>query len=247
MATTRHPNEDAAEMQDAQERAVGISVFIRPDAPGFRCTVKQRYTDFLVNEILPNGETLHLTEIHGEQDKKRKREENGESSRKKQREDEAVPATEGAEKETEEEKANGQSNEAPAPVKPEIEATNETASASVEAVKAEAIASISDEDKSTLNTVFGEKTASSILNLYAAVVAFPNRKARNHSSVSSEPFAEKSKRTEAHMCIRRIFKSRLETITVQEQEHQTGPGTIIAIKAAPPASVHLGELGLPSQ
>ncbi|KAK4504876.1 hypothetical protein PRZ48_002839 [Zasmidium cellare] len=230
MATIRHPNEDAAEMQDAQERAVGISVFVRPDAPGFRCTVKQRYTDFLVHEILPNGETLHLTEISGEQDRKRKREENGESSRKKQREDAAIPAASGAEKEAEGVAVKEEADEASIPAKPE----NETTSASVEAVKAEAIASISDEDKATLNNVFGEKTTSSILNLFAAVVAFPDRKARNHNSVSSEPFAEKSKRTEAHTCIRRIFKSRLETITVQEQEHQTGPGTIISIKAAPP-------------
>ncbi|KAF2168195.1 hypothetical protein M409DRAFT_65685 [Zasmidium cellare ATCC 36951] len=232
MAAIRHPNEDAAEMQDAQERAVGISVFVRPDAPGFRCTVKQRYTDFLVNEIQPNGETLHLTEIFGEQDKKRKREEDGEASRKKQREDEAIPAAGGAEKEAEDAVANGQSNGASASSKPEIETT----SASVDAVKAEAIASISDEDKSTLNNVFGEKTTSSILNLYAAVVAFPDRKARDHAAISSDPFAEKSKRTEAHMCIRRIFKSKLETITVQEQEHQSGPGTVISIKAAPPKS-----------
>lgn len=265
MTTHQHPNEDAAERQEAQERAVGISVYLRPDAPGFRCTVKHRYTDFLVNEILPNGETLHLAETAVEQDKKRKREEGGPSSRKKQREDGANPATSGAEMEAEETVvkeesngkpapaepqegttsasaeavkagetvANGDSNEIPATAKPESENT----SASVEAVKAEAIASISDQDKSTLKDVFGENITSSLLNLYAAVIAHPDRKARTHTTISSEPFAEKSKRTEAHMCIRRIFKSRLETVTVQEQEHQSGPGTIISIKAAPPKPV----------
>lgn len=230
MATNGQPNSGAAETQIAQERTVGISVFVNPNAPGFRCTVKQRYTDFLVNEILPNGQVLHLTETSNGPEKKRKRNEEDDAARKKPREEEATPATSGAEKEKADGKADGQANGAVAESKPEEEQT----SASIEAIKAEAISSISDEDKLTLKEVFGEKVTSSILNLYASVVAYPDRKARAHNTVNSDPFAEKSKRTEAHMCIRRIFKSRLETITVQEQDQQSGPGTIIAIKAAPP-------------
>lgn len=237
---------DAAQMQVAQERAVGISVYVRPEYPGFRCTVKQRYTDFLVNEVQPNGEVLHLTEVSGDQDRKRKRGEEDDASRKKQRADEATSATSGAEKETAGgEVTNGAANGPAAPSKQEDENTtasveakheNETRNASVEAAKTEAIFSISDEDKSTLKDVFGETVTSSILNLYASVIAHPDRKAKGHATVTTEPFEEKSKRTEAHMSIRRIFRSKLETLTVQEQEHQSGPGTIISIKASPPKS-----------
>jgi tRNA pseudouridine13 synthase len=53
----------AAAAQAEQERAVGITKYVSPDAPGFSCIVKQRYTDFLVNEIRPTGEVLHLTEL----------------------------------------------------------------------------------------------------------------------------------------------------------------------------------------
>ena len=49
--------------QADQERTVGITAFVSPNAPGFRCVVKQRYTDFLVNEILPDGRVLHLTDL----------------------------------------------------------------------------------------------------------------------------------------------------------------------------------------
>lgn len=236
MDTNGKANDDAAQKQVAQERAVGISVFVRPNAPGFRCTVKQRYTDFLVNEVQPNGEVLHLTEISNEQEKKRKRGDDDDAARKKQRADDVKSATSGAEKEvvteTLKEEANGNSHESAAPEKAE----NEPTTASVEVIKAEAIESISDEDKTALKGVFGDSVSSSILNLYASVVAHPERKARGHPIVNSEPFAEKSKRTEAHMLIRRIFKSKLETLTVQEQEHQSGPGTLISIKAAPPKS-----------
>jgi tRNA pseudouridine13 synthase len=51
--------------------------------------------------------------------------------------------------------------------------------------------------------------------------------------VQSEPITEKSRRTEAHLVVRRIFDSKLTTLTVQDQDHQSGPLTNISIKAAP--------------
>lgn len=49
--------------QTQQEEAVGITAYISPQVPGFGCVVKQRYTDFLVHEILPSGEVLHLSDL----------------------------------------------------------------------------------------------------------------------------------------------------------------------------------------
>ncbi|KAJ6104754.1 hypothetical protein N7523_011074 [Penicillium sp. IBT 18751x] len=49
--------------QDAQamkELDVGILELVTADSEGFYGTLKKRYTDFLVNEILPSGEVLHL-------------------------------------------------------------------------------------------------------------------------------------------------------------------------------------------
>ena len=93
---------DAILRQNAQERAVGISVFVKPEVPGFQCVVKQRYTDFLVNEVLPNGEVLHLTEVSHDQNRKRKREPEDESQKKKQKENghsDANPEANGEQKE----------------------------------------------------------------------------------------------------------------------------------------------------
>ncbi|EJT44630.1 PUS7-like protein [Saccharomyces kudriavzevii IFO 1802] len=44
------------------ETDVGISLFLSPELPGFRGQIKQRYTDFLVNEIDQEGNVVHLTD-----------------------------------------------------------------------------------------------------------------------------------------------------------------------------------------
>ncbi|KAI5368077.1 Putative pseudouridine synthase, TruD, pseudouridine synthase, catalytic domain superfamily [Septoria linicola] len=218
--------------QSAQEQAVGISTFVRPDVPGFSCIVKQRYTDFLVNEVLPNGQVLHLIANEPDQDRKRKRQDDQDTSQKKLKseiqEDTAVTSN-GANSEV-----KGESKPAEAVTKPEVKADSAAQAIDTKATKEEAIASISDADKSVLKDVFGDEATSAIINLYAAVKAFPEKKPRDHATINSPPIEEKSKRTEAHLCIRRIFDSKLETITVQDQQNQSGPGTVIAIKAAPP-------------
>lgn len=43
-----------------KELDVGISGYVSPHGPAFSGILKKRYTDFLVNEILPSGEVLHL-------------------------------------------------------------------------------------------------------------------------------------------------------------------------------------------
>jgi len=46
--------------QTQKELDVGITSFVSPHAHAFSGILKKRYTDFLVNEILPNGQVLHL-------------------------------------------------------------------------------------------------------------------------------------------------------------------------------------------
>ena len=46
--------------QTQKELDVGITSFVSPHVDAFSGILKKRYTDFLVNEILPNGQVLHL-------------------------------------------------------------------------------------------------------------------------------------------------------------------------------------------
>ncbi|KAL8825836.1 MAG: hypothetical protein Q9170_007642 [Blastenia crenularia] len=46
-----------------KEVQCGITEYVSPHLPGFGGTLKKRYTDFLVNEILPNGKVIHLDNL----------------------------------------------------------------------------------------------------------------------------------------------------------------------------------------
>jgi hypothetical protein len=46
--------------QVQKELDVGITGYVSPHGLAFSGILKKRYTDFLVNEILPSGEVLHL-------------------------------------------------------------------------------------------------------------------------------------------------------------------------------------------
>jgi tRNA pseudouridine13 synthase len=85
---------------------------------------------------------------------------------------------------------------------------------------------IPEDDVAALKSIFGEKSTSSILSLHQAVLKHPERKARDFNSVTSEVLPDKEQRTNAHQAIRRIFASRLETVTEKDET--------ITIKALPP-------------
>ncbi|KAK6438546.1 multisubstrate pseudouridine synthase 7, partial [Oleoguttula sp. CCFEE 5521] len=257
-AETAQPSKPADELgssaptQEEQERAVGITDYTSPDAPGFSCVVKHRYTDFLVNEILPNGEVLHLTEIAKPGRQKQKQEPQlkqvGES---RKAEEEAVGGAK-----LDEAASNGVHANGHAGVKrsaDEAETTDDNIAkksklgiADVEAAPSEsmpaaaavsapdaapreaAVPAISEAHNTTLISIFGPTTTKSIIDLHAQIYSHPHRKPRDQPTVQSEVISEKSKRTEAHSAIREIFLSKLETLTLQEV-----PGAI-SIRAAPP-------------
>ncbi|KAF2485593.1 pseudouridine synthase, partial [Neohortaea acidophila] len=206
--STMADNKDNA--ATSQERAVGITTLVAPNVPGFRCTIKSRYTDFLVNEISPEGKVLHLTDLKPkrlEQDKGKKPDGNA-----------AV-------------RSNGVESAGDAKVADETSAGKRkdlvaTADASKPVSRQEVIAAIADADKETIKDIFGEEKTNAILALYASVLQHPDRKPRDHPLVKSDVIPDKAKRTEAHVAVRRIFSSKLETATMPET-----PG-VISIKAA---------------
>ncbi|KAL8889091.1 MAG: hypothetical protein Q9215_003590 [Flavoplaca cf. flavocitrina] len=56
---------ETSDEQDRLDKEVqcGIVEYIGPHLPGFAGILKKRYTDFLVNEILPNGQVIHLDNL----------------------------------------------------------------------------------------------------------------------------------------------------------------------------------------
>ena len=228
--------------QSSQETAVGIKVYLSPDVPGFRCILKQRYTDFLVNEILQSGEVLHLLNTNtagSRQGQKRSRDDDANGYPDAAMEDAAPGAKVSGENSSE---VAGDSNESVPPNKrqrtstedPALTATSNGHGNTTQAEdgatnrerKEQAIATLSEADKAKIQAVFGDEVTSKVLDLYAEIVVHPTRKPRDHASIKSNTIAEKSQRTEAHVAVRQVFAGKLETATLQDQ-----PG-IISIKAA---------------
>ena len=220
---------------EEQEKAVGITVFVSPSVPGFQCTIKHRYTDFLVNEISPSGQTLHLTDLSGK--RKNVRKPNG-GAVASDADAEGEGAQQASKKHSlDRQDTNGDAqHETDAPrKKPKLEeasdgtapaptalADDQSLSASIDKVAAE----VSPSDQASLKDIFGTQPTEQILQLHASIIRAPHKKPRDHPTVKSDIISDKSKRTEAHVAIRRIFAGKLETATLQDQ-----PG-VISIKAA---------------
>ena len=70
-----------------KEVRAGITEYITPDNLGFTGVLKQRYTDFLVNEIGLDGQVLHLKKVGVEKKKKEAKEAKDAALRKEKGED----------------------------------------------------------------------------------------------------------------------------------------------------------------
>lgn len=201
-------NEKKSDGELEKEIKAGITEYVSPDNSGFTGILKQRYTDFLVNEILPSGQVLHLEHL-------------------------TIPSNkQGLEQERKVETSSAAAVElppAPAPQATELkEADGAPAKENAPAKedKSGETSQISDENVAALRSIFGEKTTSAIIHLYAAVLKHPERKARDFNAIGSEVIPDKEQRTSAHQAVRRIFSSRLETITEKDET--------ITIKPLPP-------------
>jgi tRNA pseudouridine13 synthase len=53
---------DLEKFNNTKEEEVGITEFMCPENPGFKCVLKHRYSDFIVNEIDVNGNVVWLKE-----------------------------------------------------------------------------------------------------------------------------------------------------------------------------------------
>ncbi|KAF2231383.1 pseudouridine synthase, partial [Viridothelium virens] len=181
-----------------KEARVGIDRFVVTDAPGFTGIFKQRYTDFLVNEILPNGQVVHLRKVELPAGKDVE-EVNGQTA--------PVESMKHIQKrrlkESNEEQAAARSD-----ISPDV---NTQDTASVESKEGEF--ALNTEDSELLKSIFGQEIVDALLALHKKVLKHPHWKSRDFTPVNSSPMTDRLQRTEAHQALRRIFESRLESKT----------------------------------
>ncbi|KAF2665639.1 putative pseudouridine synthase TruD/Pus7 [Microthyrium microscopicum] len=166
--------------EDDYEKEVraGITAFVSPGTPGLAGVFKQRYSDFLVNEIVSSGDVLHLTDIADQ------------TSLSTVRESSKAGAEAGSKTEQ--------------PVKPK---------ATVEKSEKPPPVEMSEEDLAQLQEIFGESTTAAIVKLHKTVHQHPDKKRKDFEKITSEEIEDKADRTKAHQTIRRVFQSRLDSST----------------------------------
>ena len=222
--------------QESLERAVGITCFVSPETPGFRCTIKHRYTDFLVNEILPNGDVLHLTDIARPKGQKRRREDVEDAApgpEIKPQPADAVANPVPPHEQTEETPVKKQRVEDQVAVDRNVNGESADANGasteqlSLQERKDQMIAEFPLEKKRQLEDLFGSSITLQIIKLDASLQLHTTKKPRDYPTIHTETIADKARRTEAHVAIREIFSGRLDTSTVQN------PVGVIRVKAAP--------------
>ncbi|KAF2715800.1 pseudouridine synthase-like protein TruD/Pus7 [Pleomassaria siparia CBS 279.74] len=197
-----------------REIRAGITEYVCPENLGFTGTLKQRYTDFLVNEIGLDGKVLHLKSIGaGDVGKvvEKTKVEKSELKVDKVEESKDDVEMEGVQKVA----GDGASNGGEA-AGPKIDENQEQ----------EATSKVSDEDLNTLQSMFGETATLEILALVKQIRKKYDKKAKDFKAVIAPPITDKEKRTQAHQCLRRIFPAMLESSMEKDQS--------IRIKAVPP-------------
>lgn len=154
-----------------------------------------RYTDFLVNEIEPSGQVLHLRSTELPEAFKQAIADTAAVK-------DAPASTEPVAAPAEPERTNAETPATPA------QDTNQT---STEPPAPEF--KISDDDKTLLDTYFTPEIAASIIDLHDRAQKSPNTKVTALGRVKSNVITDRDLRTNIHQAIRRIFAGRLESST----------------------------------
>lgn len=224
--------------QPEREAQVGIVHFVNTTNVGFTGTLKQRYTDFLVNEIAPDGTVVHLTDDRAPNQSaaaKQSKEANGRGVSKA---DENGPESKPEVKQHGEKAAldvatHELASDVKSAAKQEVESDIRQVAQQVaqQEENSTPIFVIAPGDEELLVKYFGENLKNDIVQLNQKILRKPGAKPAVFGALFTEPITDRPLRGRLHQDVRRIFASRLETEVVDD----TG---VIKITAAPPIKTH---------
>ncbi|KAF3164884.1 hypothetical protein TWF225_005638 [Orbilia oligospora] len=198
------------------EESVGISEFLCPDAVGFQGLLKQRYTDFLVNEIDKDGNVLRLKSLNVER-----------------RQGNALTANPKAQSEkvlADPTEANGSRSAGGAKTPqgedtPLVDSGDTATSEAPVVVETPKPFELGDADSALLISWLGSAVVSSLVKLYNDILAIEREIRPNYKIVTPEtklkspkPIDDKDARSQLHRTIRNVFSGKIQTATTDEYE-----------------------------
>ncbi|RMZ84098.1 hypothetical protein DV736_g6603, partial [Chaetothyriales sp. CBS 134916] len=167
-----------------KEIEVGIIHYVKPTSLKITGMFKSRYTDFLVNEIDPDGQTLHLSTLKIPGTKV----------------DDLVPEA-------------SDTTHMGASAMGGIPFGENGKSHSVSADSTHDSRQPSGDDVAKLNSHFDQAIVKEILSLYESILSKPNNKSKDHPIVQTPLTTDRTVRAQIHADIRRVFDSRIESRT----------------------------------
>lgn len=215
----------SSQPEHAQEIRSGILHYVNKKNPGFQGILKQRYTDFLVNEISLGGEVVHLKDLKAPQIHQNRNAANA-NAVSADIVDENQPVAEAAGQNESEQATSADSaiaeaapltdiangHPSTAPITSVIETNVDVpAQPSAENPNAVQIKEIRSNDMEVLVEYFGNTLALQIIELDKKIQQKPNAKASSFGSLQSEPIDDRPRRGRIHGFLRSRFESRLET------------------------------------
>ncbi|KAI9675728.1 MAG: hypothetical protein M1817_001095 [Caeruleum heppii] len=195
-------------MQDEQREAqAGITEVVNPGLTRFTGILKQRYTDFLVNEILPSGEVVHLRQLRPQIKPPAQAKSVPETSQSQPSPPPAAIVHEHQKTAPDHAEPDIKDDTLPVQVTSSEQAKigSENESGSTDSV-------ISANDRAELISYFGSEVETAIVDLYQKALASAQRSA-DLVPVKSAQIPDRPLRGEIHGAVRRIFSSKLETST----------------------------------
>ncbi|ESZ99329.1 hypothetical protein SBOR_0291 [Sclerotinia borealis F-4128] len=206
-----------------QEVRSGILHYVNKKNPGFQGILKQRYTDFLVNEISLGGEVVHLNDVRAPKNIQNPNAANtkadsagivdeNQPAAEQSGQTEPMQLTSTNSAVTEVLSLADTVNSSTSLITPATEASGGvTEQPSAEKPVANQIKELRLNDMELLVEYFGNTVALQIIELDAKIQHKPNAKAASFGSVQSEPIDDRPRRGRIHGFVRLRFESRLET------------------------------------
>ncbi|KAI1153070.1 pseudouridine synthase [Nemania diffusa] len=190
-----------ASMRSSLEQHLGIVHFVSAKKHGWSGQSRTRFTDFQVNEILKDGEIAHLTDFYNN---------SRELARATSQSAATPPNNRNPSQPNEPMRTAGKGDVA---VTSQECAAEEKSRTQVEEPPKH---SISEPDKKALVDLLGQKTAEELIEFYAKIQQNPKAAPKTRGDVSIPTIGDKSRRSQVHGEIRRIFSGKIETTTCSD-------------------------------
>ncbi|KAK6353163.1 hypothetical protein TWF696_005151 [Orbilia brochopaga] len=202
------------------EESAGITEFLCPGALGFQGLLKQRYTDFLVNEIDKDGNVLKLKSLSFE---KKKNDARPPAETKVQSDTPVADSTGVARSSNGLAKAAEAASESRTEETQELEAEGAGARDDVAPALEAKPFEPEDADRALLVSWLGSEITCSLVKLYNDILAIEREIKPNYKIVTPEtklvsqnPIDDKDARSLLHRAIRRIFSGKIQSTTTDD-------------------------------